>query len=76
MYFSRSTESDPFIQNITNDNVLTNIIRRELNGSTRYSINFPTVAKQAQRLPAVSSELQYYMPRARQQAFTVLVFRA
>ena len=76
MYFSRSTESDPFIQNITNDDVLTNIIRRELNGSTRYSINFPTVVKQAQRLPAVSSELQYYMPRARQQAFTVLVFRA
>ena len=27
MYFSRSTEGDPFVQSITNDDVLANIIR-------------------------------------------------
>ena len=77
MYFSRSTERDPFIQNIANDDVLAKNVRRELNRSIRYAINFPTVVKQAQRLPAVSSELWYCICLVLgNKAFTVLFFRA
>ena len=35
---SRSTKSDPFVQSITNGNILANNIRRELKRSIRYSI--------------------------------------
>ena len=42
---SRSTKSDPFVQNITNDDIPANSIRSELNGSIRYASNFPKVVK-------------------------------
>ena len=42
---SRSTKSDPFVQNIANIDILGNNIRRELNRSIRYSSNFPKMVK-------------------------------
>ena len=42
---SRSTKNDPFVQNITDDGVLANNIRRKLNRSIRYASNFATVVK-------------------------------
>ena len=48
MYFSRSTENSPFVQRITNDDVLANNIRRELNRSIRYAqYSFDTIKKLA-----------------------------
>ena len=77
IYFSRSTGSDLSIQKIIYDDVPANKIRRELNRSIRYAINFPTVIKQAQRLPAVSSEIGYCICLVLgSKAFKVLVFCA
>ena len=77
MYFSRSTKSDPFVQNITNDGVLANNVRRELNKSIRYAINSGQNRLSDFRLfQANYGGTVYASCSMGTKAFTVLIFRA